>query len=139
MHWVSQYIGLPYMHGGRDRAGVDCWGLVWLIYREQFSIDLPILAGMIESNLLEVCRVIEIYKHDWTQLDKPVDGCLVTLSQTKHPHHVGIWADADGGKLVHACRFTETEGRNEVVAETVKTLKLKGFRNFTYLAYGLHH
>lgn len=37
----TDLIGLPWRPKGRTRAGVDCWGLVWLCYRERFGIELP--------------------------------------------------------------------------------------------------
>lgn len=31
---ASQFIGIPYRHGGRDRNGLDCLGLILAFYRE---------------------------------------------------------------------------------------------------------
>lgn len=39
--WAAQYVGIPYRPLGRDRNGCDCWGLLALIWREQFGRDLP--------------------------------------------------------------------------------------------------
>ena len=39
--WVDGYIGIPFVLGGRERTGLDCWGLVRLVLREQFQVEVP--------------------------------------------------------------------------------------------------
>ena len=36
----EKYIGLPFKHHGRDRDGLDCWGLPMLYYREMLGVEL---------------------------------------------------------------------------------------------------
>lgn len=37
----GDFVGLPWVLGGEDASGVDCWGLVILFYREALGIEVP--------------------------------------------------------------------------------------------------
>ena len=36
---VDKYLGVPYLHHGRDLNGTDCWGIIILINKER-NIEL---------------------------------------------------------------------------------------------------
>ena len=38
---LSKFIGLTYKRKGRSFDGVDCYGLVVLIYKDMLNVDLP--------------------------------------------------------------------------------------------------
>ena len=38
--YISELVGVPCKHRGRDRDGLDCYGLIWLVYHEA-GIKLP--------------------------------------------------------------------------------------------------
>lgn len=56
---LESFIGIPFVDGGRDRAGIDCWGLVRLFLEEEAAIaDLPDYAGTPAAELAAVASDI---------------------------------------------------------------------------------
>jgi cell wall-associated NlpC family hydrolase len=131
-HWIVKYIGLPYVEGGRDWRGVDCWGLLCLIYKQELGIDLPALPGVVQGKPLAISREIEERSKDWVEVPKPDDGDAVAMGMKEAPHHVGVWVGADGGKVVHAWHGFS------VGADTIKVLRIKGIRTIRFFRYGRH-
>jgi cell wall-associated NlpC family hydrolase len=40
-HWSASFVGVPWAEKGRTRVGVDCWGLVRLVYADALGLALP--------------------------------------------------------------------------------------------------
>ncbi|SCK48966.1 Cell wall-associated hydrolases (invasion-associated proteins) [Variovorax sp. HW608] len=38
---LSRWVGIPYRPKGRDRTGMDCWGIVLAYAREELGLELP--------------------------------------------------------------------------------------------------
>lgn len=129
-HWATHYVGLPYLAGGRDRAGLDCWGLLRLVYLEQRGIELPQLPGVYVDDELLISRenLAQCVK-GWTEQPLPVEWCAVGMSRKTIIHHVGIWTEADGGKVIHCFHG------KPVTADTPKSLLLKGLRIKEYFVW----
>ncbi|WP_321367573.1 NlpC/P60 family protein [uncultured Desulfuromusa sp.] len=45
MNWWEKYVGIDFVSKGRSWSGVDCYGLLRLIYRHERGIELPALQG----------------------------------------------------------------------------------------------
>lgn len=96
--WAAGYIGIPYRDKGRSRDGIDCWGIVRLVYREVFNTplpdysecyrngeDWPAIADAIETGL----------KDGWTETKHPRAGDMVTLKIGGRPWHCGVMLDTN--------------------------------------------
>lgn len=101
MEWFGSYIGLPFQSKGRDRSGLDCWGLVRLVFAEQRKIDLPSYGEISAFDLARVSREIGAALSDsgWrTCAPKPFACAVMTAGQAdrrlhKAPFHIGVYVD----------------------------------------------
>jgi sulfur carrier protein ThiS len=88
---LEKYIGLKYKEKGRDFDGVDCWGLVRLIYKNELQIDLPSFSS--EYTQTDVQRIEELiaqYKEGWESIEQPEEGSIVLFRVLGSESHVGI-------------------------------------------------
>jgi cell wall-associated NlpC family hydrolase len=93
-HWSVPYVGLPYKDHGRDRSGVDCWGLVVMVYRECVGIELPSLAEDYVSPD-ERAEIAELVEHKqqvgpWYEVAEPQEWDVAFFRRGKYASHVGI-------------------------------------------------
>jgi cell wall-associated NlpC family hydrolase len=91
VNW-TRFQFIPYRDGGRDYNGIDCWGLIYLVYRDILHIELPTYGGIGASELIAVYRQIKADKvgKDWQEIpvgeEKQFD--VVVLAGTR-PNEVG--------------------------------------------------
>ena len=135
MHWAIDYLGKPWVSGGRGPDCFDCWGLVCDIYQKQFEIELSPFEGYNPKDLRRTNEEIEKQGvlGEWIKLDEPEDNCLVLMSKNKAFHHIGIFIDIDGGKVIHAC-----DGANVLIQHFHK-VELSGFVKFAFYRHGSYH
>lgn len=103
--WLSKYIGLPYLEGGRGHNGVDCYGLIRLIYAEKFGIILPEysdIAWLEGCDSHKLSTEINDCKSDWQEVDQPVLGDVIILRMMGMPIHIGLVVDK--GIMIHSAR-----------------------------------
>ncbi len=102
--WTRAYVGIPYADKGRDRDGVDCWGLVRLVYAELMGIELPSHADgyVTAAEAADVARAIRGNMRPWSSVTRPhaLDVALMRIAGSEA--HVGL-VSAPGWMLhVHA-------------------------------------
>jgi cell wall-associated NlpC family hydrolase len=107
--WAKDYIGLPYAPNGRTREGLDCWGLLALVLREQYAIPLEShvgeynLAGSRRRAVVDIGRVIAAESAHWQEVPRAEaqlgDGLVLRIAS--HPLHVGVVAGLDPLRMLH--------------------------------------
>ena len=97
--WLNGYIGIPYVPGGRDEEGYDCYGLCKAIYWDIFGQDLPDWQEDL-TNVPIRARLIEgvISSGEFTDLEEPTEGCFVICYRTKAAYHIGLYF---AGGVIH--------------------------------------
>lgn len=92
--WAGRYIGLPFLLRGRDRRGLDCWGLVRLVLAEQFAFSVPCLAKEYPhtSAAETLANVVRREIPQWRAIPAGAEelGDVIVLRMRGAPMHVGI-------------------------------------------------
>ena len=94
--WVDNYIQIPFQCDGRTReTGVDCYGLLRLVYSERLHIELPDYAGIFVDQSFEtlkkVAKVMEEGFLTWDEVvDSPKPFDMIILRSGKYQWHVGL-------------------------------------------------
>lgn len=105
--WVAQYVGVEFAEGGRGiSAGLDCWGLLRLVYAERFGVWLPAFNGGCETGEALAGLVgQETHSGRWRRVVEPAVGDAA-LFRVARGWHVGVVV-ADR-RMLHAQRGTES-------------------------------
>ncbi len=100
---VSGYSDIPFVEHGRDHSGCDCYGLLILLFKEQFGIDLPpYYSGSSRHDAVAIAALIEPERSRWLEVKEAdaMPGDVVLLKIWNQPMHVGmIFAP---GRMIHA-------------------------------------
>ena len=89
------------MQGGSSENGVDCYGLVKLIYTKYFNKNLPIFASPDDDCLVH--QLIDEGKQLFIQLTMPKPFCLVTFATGPYVDHIGMVLE-DIRYFIHAMK-----------------------------------
>lgn len=91
--WVAEYVGLPFAEHGRDRSGVDCWGLIRLVLAARFGVRVPSYVGDYTSTIDqdELGRLMRGEMAPWREVTgREHIGDGVLLRVRGQPIHVGL-------------------------------------------------
>jgi cell wall-associated NlpC family hydrolase len=89
---ARSFLGVPYVHGGDSRAGLDCSGLVYRVYHDILGIELPRGVGALYRAGQPAGPRLHV--GDLLFFDTDDAGGRST------PTHVGVYSG--GGRFLHA-------------------------------------
>jgi cell wall-associated NlpC family hydrolase len=106
--WANEYVGVPFLSGGRDRSGADCYGLARLILAEQFGKSLPLLSDDYADadNFAETEKLLRSQRPllAGRMAETPEAGDVCVLKFHGLPVHLGV--HAGGGWMLHTLKGT---------------------------------
>ena len=117
---IQDLIGIPYEKHGRTIKGLDCYGLVHLVY-ERLGKELP--DSHEYNELLSMHDKIAEHKGEFLELEKPEPFCLVAFSIVPpYVTHIGLVLE-DCSRFIHIM-----EKRNVTIERLDKWQKrIRGF------------
>jgi len=88
--WAGDYVGVPYLAKGRSMAGLDCLGLLYLIYADHYGVRLPNYDHYTHENNRSIEAVFLNNIGEWTPTESRQAGALVMLSIGGYTTHLGV-------------------------------------------------
>ena len=106
--WCAKYVGIPFSEKGNTFAGCNCWGLFWLIYKNERNIDLPKYTYEYQDtkDIEKIAAIIKREADKWEFFhENPQVFDAIVLRINAEPWHIGCVVDPEGGKMLHIERY----------------------------------
>jgi len=118
---TTKYVGIPYKNKGRTYEGVDCWGLVRIVYKDEYDVHLLSFSSDYE-NATDGEAVKEVVRKgkalfEYTEKCIPEYGDIGVFNMMGNPCHVGIYIGKN--KILHVLKGTNS------VCENLSSIRLK--------------
>lgn len=94
--WCDKYIGIPFVSKGRTDRGLDCWGLVHLIYKNECNIILPTYDHIdsTDGRAARDAMIAAARSDDWIEIEKQDLKDFDVIRMRSHYNHMGVWKAA---------------------------------------------
>ena len=101
---LGKYIGLPYKNLGRDLKGIDCYGLIYLIFQNERKIELPDFTDLMYEKEWYKSKnhILDNVDEKWIEVSssyKKYDIFLMKLGTKNIVNHCGMFIEGD--KFIH--------------------------------------
>jgi len=125
---MRKYLGIPYVDKGRDENGLDCYGLVYLYYKNEYGIELETFTQDYESasDAITAHGAIEKHRDEFLEVDKPREGDLIIFTIGGFNAHIGL--------MISDKKFLHTLDGCEVTVESIDSITWRNRIN-SYLRF----
>lgn len=105
--WQRRAIGVPFVSGGRDYNGWDCWGLVVCAWRDVRGVDVPDYAYPSVNDYRRLARLFtDRGASHWRSLVLPEPMSVACIYRRGRVIHAGLYAG--NGRIIHVEEGVET-------------------------------
>jgi cell wall-associated NlpC family hydrolase len=94
-HWSTKYLGIPWVSGGRTDQGLDCWGLLCTVFKNERGVEVNPHASMCIEQPFSMRLALQETSGPWTVVDTPEPFDGVAIGRNGSYHHVGIYIGDD--------------------------------------------
>jgi cell wall-associated NlpC family hydrolase len=122
---VMKYLGIPYKHMGRTVDGLDCWGLVKMIYLDLLRVELLDIGEEYPEDWSWKGKdlFMENYQKQWERVERPLPIDVVLLNNgTGVANHAGVMLN--DRNFIHCIKAGVVVNR---VTEKLWKTKVAGF------------
>jgi cell wall-associated NlpC family hydrolase len=102
--WVKNYVGVPFLSGGRTLQGCDCYGLIRLVFLQEFNRQLPELSNDY-TDARNIRETAALFAKNMPvllaeKIAGPEEGAVAVIREQNCLCHVGLCAG--DGFILHA-------------------------------------
>lgn len=101
--WTQKYVGIPFQSSGREFSGCDCYGLIRLIFQNEYCICLPefnLYADALNPRETSILFKEYVPVICGTKIQEPEEKAVCLIRTTSGLlSHVGLYAG--DGFIIH--------------------------------------
>jgi cell wall-associated NlpC family hydrolase len=99
--WAYRYVGLDYAEGAWGPDRYDCWGLLALIYRDLYNVDVIDLVDCYHTDRDKIHLLPRVLRC-WEPVEEPRVGDGILFLIGGRVPHCGVYVG--DSKMVHSVR-----------------------------------